>query len=183
LLLYDFLKHLQQSKTEELNKIQHELQMVNEDFKQIEESLNLLKVILITCMNSILHIINHFYLIKTQPDLLNTNKSSDNQKSNEINSQTLTTEPNENEESSIPPAPSSPSILIKSESDSTQNAAATSSISQDALSSAPNKLQSVLSSKKRIIHRYFDELSQAYVQCHNRDLKDFSIKGKKKIFF
>ena len=44
MLLYDFLKHLQQSKSEELNKIQHELEMVNEDFKQVEECLNLLKV-------------------------------------------------------------------------------------------------------------------------------------------
>jgi hypothetical protein len=44
LLLYDFLKHLQQSKTEELNKIQHELQMVNENCKQVEETLASLKV-------------------------------------------------------------------------------------------------------------------------------------------
>ena len=44
MLLYDFLKHLQQSKTEELNKIQHELQMVNENCKQVEENLANLKV-------------------------------------------------------------------------------------------------------------------------------------------
>ncbi len=43
-MLHDFLKHMQQVKTEELNKIQHELQMVNEDFKQVEECLSLLKV-------------------------------------------------------------------------------------------------------------------------------------------
>ena len=39
LLLHDFLKHLQQAKTEELVKIQHELQMVNEDCKNVEEFL------------------------------------------------------------------------------------------------------------------------------------------------
>lgn len=44
LLLYDFLKHLQQTKTEELNKIQYELQMINEDCKQVEDTLETLKV-------------------------------------------------------------------------------------------------------------------------------------------
>jgi E3 ubiquitin-protein ligase RFWD2 len=39
LLLHDFLKHLQQVKSEELVKIQHELQMVNEDCKNVEEFL------------------------------------------------------------------------------------------------------------------------------------------------
>ncbi len=42
LLLHDFLKHLQQVKTEELVKIQHELQMVNEDCKSVEEFLKVL---------------------------------------------------------------------------------------------------------------------------------------------
>jgi hypothetical protein len=40
------------------------------------------------------------------------------------------------------------------------------------------KFQSILANKKRIIHRYFDELSQTYFQSHNRDLKDFSLKGQ-----
>lgn len=43
LLLFDFLKHLQQTKTEELNKIQYELQMINEDCKQVEDVLDTLK--------------------------------------------------------------------------------------------------------------------------------------------
>lgn len=43
LLLFDFLKHLQQTKTEELNKIQYELQMINEDCKQVEDTLDTLK--------------------------------------------------------------------------------------------------------------------------------------------
>lgn len=44
MLLYDFLKHLQQTKTEELNKIQYELQMINEDCQQVEDTLETLKV-------------------------------------------------------------------------------------------------------------------------------------------
>ena len=47
--------------------------------------------------------------------------------------------------------------------------------------SSPSKIQSILANKKRIIHRYFDELSQAYIQSHNRDLKDFNIKGISKL--
>ncbi len=43
--------------------------------------------------------------------------------------------------------------------------------------SSSDKLKSVLASKKRIIHRYFDELSQAYVQSHNRDFSDFNRRG------
>ncbi len=43
--------------------------------------------------------------------------------------------------------------------------------------SSSDKLKSVLASKKRIIHRYFDELSQAYVQSHNRDFTDFNRRG------
>ncbi len=38
-MLHDFLKHLQQVKTEELNRIQHELEMVNEDFKKVKDNL------------------------------------------------------------------------------------------------------------------------------------------------
>ena len=37
--------------------------------------------------------------------------------------------------------------------------------------SSPSKIQSILANKRRIIHRYFDELSQAYIQSHNRDLE------------
>jgi hypothetical protein len=44
MLLFDFLKHLHQTKTEELNRIQYELQVVNEDCKLVEECLNSLKV-------------------------------------------------------------------------------------------------------------------------------------------
>lgn len=40
-----------------------------------------------------------------------------------------------------------------------------------------NQLQTIINSKKRIINRYFDELSQTYVQSHNKDLKDFNLKG------
>lgn len=47
-------------------------------------------------------------------------------------------------------------------------------------SSPQNKIQSILTNKKRIIHRYFDELNQTYVQAHNKDWKDFHIKGLKK---
>ena len=43
---------------------------------------------------------------------------------------------------------------------------------------SPNKVQTILTNKKRIIHRYFDELSQTYLQSHNRDFKDFSLRGK-----
>ena len=53
-------------------------------------------------------------------------------------------------------------------------------------SSPHNKLQTILTNKKRIIHRYFDELNQTYVQAHNKDWKDFHIKGrnyKQKEFF
>ena len=49
--------------------------------------------------------------------------------------------------------------------------------SSNSIQSSPNKIQSVLSGKKRIIHRYFDELTQAYIQSHNKDLKEFNIKG------
>ncbi len=45
LLVYDFLKHLQQIKTDEINKLQYELQMINEDCKLVEDSLNTLKVV------------------------------------------------------------------------------------------------------------------------------------------
>ena len=48
LLVYDFLKHLQQIKTDELNKLQYELQLVNEDCRLVEECLNSLKVINLT---------------------------------------------------------------------------------------------------------------------------------------
>lgn len=44
MLLFDFLKHLQQTKTEELFKIQYELQMINEDCKQVEDTLDTLNV-------------------------------------------------------------------------------------------------------------------------------------------
>ena len=47
----DFLKHLQQSKTEELNKIQHELLMINEDLLKNEECLANLKVLEFKCNN------------------------------------------------------------------------------------------------------------------------------------
>ena len=43
--MYDFLKHLQQIKTDEINKLQYELQMIDEDCKLVEGSLNTLKVI------------------------------------------------------------------------------------------------------------------------------------------
>ncbi len=55
--------------------------------------------------------------------------------------------------------------------------------SSNSIQSSPNKIQSVLSGKKRIIHRYFDELTQAYIQSHNKDLKEFNIKGSSKILF
>ena len=45
MLLHDFLKHLQHVKTEELTRIQHELQMVNEDFKKVQDNLAGLQVI------------------------------------------------------------------------------------------------------------------------------------------
>jgi hypothetical protein len=70
--------------------------------------------------------------------------------------------------------------------DSSQVQASTSSSSSTVASVAAaspatneNKIQSIIASKKRIVHRYFDELSQTYVQAHNRDLnmKDFNIKG------
>lgn len=39
-------------------------------------------------------------------------------------------------------------------------------------------MQTILAKRKRIIHRYFDELNQNYVQAHNKDWKDLNIKGK-----
>lgn len=44
MLLYDFLKHLHQVKSDELQRIQHELQVLNEDCKHIEENLSTLHV-------------------------------------------------------------------------------------------------------------------------------------------
>ncbi len=38
------------------------------------------------------------------------------------------------------------------------------------------KMKTILNTKKRVIHRYFDELSQTYMQAHNRDL-DFNVKS------
>ena len=43
--------------------------------------------------------------------------------------------------------------------------------------SSPARFQSILANKKRIIHRYFDELSQAYVQSHNKDYNEFNLRG------
>ncbi|CAF0951716.1 unnamed protein product [Brachionus calyciflorus] len=127
LLLFDFLKHLQQSKTEELNKIQYELQMVNEDCKQVEECLSTLK---------------------TKPDQLLKldNKSNDQQQLTSITSPTKSTEINPIENIQSPQSPN-------------------------------NRIQTILNNKKRIINRYFDELSQTYVQSHNKDLTDFNLKG------
>jgi E3 ubiquitin-protein ligase RFWD2 len=45
------------------------------------------------------------------------------------------------------------------------------------LQSSDQKMQSILNTKKRVVHRYFDELSQTYVQAHNREYKDFNLKG------
>lgn len=39
-------------------------------------------------------------------------------------------------------------------------------------------MQGILSKRKRIIHRYFDELNQSYVNAHNKDWKDLNIRGK-----
>jgi len=41
-LLLDFLKHVRQVKTDELSKLQHELQILNEDCKNCEEQINFL---------------------------------------------------------------------------------------------------------------------------------------------
>lgn len=41
-----------------------------------------------------------------------------------------------------------------------------------------NNMTTILTNKKRIMNRYFDELSQTYAQAHNKDLKDFNLKGK-----
>ena len=49
----------------------------------------------------------------------------------------------------------------------------------EAIGQSPgNKMQGILSKRKRIIHRYFDELNQSYVQAHNKDWKDLNIRGK-----
>ena len=49
--MYDFLKHLQQTKTDELNRIQHELQVVNDNCKKVEENLAQLKVDVLLYLN------------------------------------------------------------------------------------------------------------------------------------
>lgn len=138
LLLYDFLKHLQQSKTEELNKIQYELQMVNEDCKLVEECLSTLKA---------------------KPELIKTSKPD-------------TAQQPEAEIIAISPT------LSNQETQKIETTISTTSATTTALPQSPtNQIQTLLNNKKRIINRYFDELSQTYVQSHNKDLKDFNLKG------
>lgn len=117
ILLHDFLKHLQQVKTDDLTRIQHELELLEEDCKQVEENLASLK------NNSI-----------------------------------------------------EPEQTVEQIGDVTPSTSTDTKTNTEA-----NKLQSIIANKKRIVHRYFDELSQTYVQAHNTDLKDFNIKGNKSL--
>ena len=43
------------------------------------------------------------------------------------------------------------------------------------MTTSQDRIQSMLATKKRIIHRYFDELSQTYIQLHNRDIDQFEL--------
>jgi E3 ubiquitin-protein ligase RFWD2 len=70
---------------------------------------------------------------------------------------------------------STPIAAIKS-----SNELNTQQIEPSSSKSSPVKIQSILACKKRIIHRYFDELSHKYVQSHNTDLKDFNLKDRTK---
>ena len=63
---------------------------------------------------------------------------------------------------------------LKQESSEAQT---TSNKPQEKNQQSPNKFQTILTNKKRIIHRYFDELSQTYVHSHNKDFKDFNLRG------
>ena len=71
---------------------------------------------------------------------------------------------------------------VQASTSSSSSSATVASMGADAAAAAASesKIQSIIANKKRIVHRYFDELSQTYVQAHNRDLnmKDFNIKGK-----
>ena len=51
----------------------------------------------------------------------------------------------------------------------------TTNVCQDIL--PKNNITNILTNKKRIMNRYFDELSQTYAQAHNKDLKEFNLKG------
>jgi len=130
LLLHDFLKHLQQTKTEELNKIQYELQLINEDCKQVEDCLDTMH--------------------EKGKDLmkLSTNDECKITATNEVTAATGTSSKDELA------APTTDAIDL----------------------SPTHKMQSLLLKRKRILHRYFDELNQSYIQAHNKDWKDLNIK-------
>jgi len=106
LLLHDFLKHFKQNKTDELSKLQQELQMINEDCKLIEQQYD-------------------------------ANISITNDTDDQALSAMGTTTQNEVLEHLRTP-----------------------------------KIQSLISNKKRIIHRYFDELSSVYIQYHNKEIEE-----------
>jgi hypothetical protein len=77
------------------------------------------------------------------------------------------------------PSPIESNPEVKEELSDTQSGEPCSDLKQETVESSSQKFKTILSSKKRIIHRYFDELSQAYVESHNKDLNDFNLRGKK----
>lgn len=128
MLLYDFLKHLHQVKSDELQRIQHELQVLNEDCKHIEENLSTLHTI------------------------VPLDDQTVGQSTGEIAHHSSDTASADN------------------------NAPTTTSNLENASKKLDSeKFNSVLASKKRIVHKYFEELSQSYIQSYNRDFKELNI--------
>jgi E3 ubiquitin-protein ligase RFWD2 len=154
LVLYDFLKHFEQLKSEELNKIQYEHQVISEDCKKVEEILNDLKAKPILIANS----------NRSQPDKVTLDdhesgeqlvSSNDSQTSDSVPKSTLTE---------------------SSSNDLQTNESVSSQIDLVELSPNSKNLQLILANKKIIVHRHFDELTQIYVHSHDKDLKDFNVK-------
>jgi hypothetical protein len=188
LLLYDFLRHLQQSKTDELSKIQYELQMVNKDCKKIEESLSALKTkpdkldkLLKSNTND-----NRKKMRVEAKDNDDDDDDDDNDDDNDRNDDSDEDRSSASSESPTTTAGSNSRGKLESQLDDTEDednngetggAAVAAAYSSSSKKSTRTRLVSILNHKKRIINRFFDELNQTYSQAHNKDLKDFKIKG------
>ena len=126
--------------------------------------------------------------IKLESSATSTKVASDNMSNNQI-VESATEPPTSPREPNVATTPQIPVNEDSSSSSYSQRvsevaAALTMSNSKQQSTSAEAttttvdvKVQTLLASKKRVIHRYFDELSQTYMQSHNRDFKDFNVKN------